>query len=63
MNFDKSPFFIPRRARKLRTAMSVSLETDKVQRIVSFGTASPWSPPWSVPASRMEYVPKHPPLA
>jgi len=45
MNFDKSPFFIPRRARKLRTAMSVSLETDKVQRIVSFGTASSWSPP------------------
>lgn len=37
MNFERSPFFRPRRARKLRTAMAVCLETGTVQRVVSFG--------------------------
>jgi hypothetical protein len=32
---------MPRWARKLRTAMSVSFETDTVQRMVSFGMTAP----------------------
>src|SRR5271154_6013219 len=35
MNFERSPFFIPRCARKLRTAISVFLETETVQRMVA----------------------------
>src|ERR1700758_3709238 len=34
MNFERSPCFFPRWARKLRTEMSVSFETETVQRVV-----------------------------
>ena len=37
MNFERSPFFMPRRARKVRTVMSVVLDTTTVQRVVSSG--------------------------
>jgi hypothetical protein len=42
MNFDRSPFFMPRCARKLHALMSVSLETEAVQRVVSSGMGSPY---------------------
>lgn len=34
MNLERSPFFMPRCARTVRTAMSVSRETETVQRVV-----------------------------